>query len=65
VEGATSSNDEKRYVEKLKIIAPTQIDFDFANDLLVLPQEMCQIQVVGSLNSPIIEGWKPLNKYKI
>jgi hypothetical protein len=39
VEGASSS-DEKRYVEKLKIVAPTQIDLDFANDLLVLPQEI-------------------------
>jgi hypothetical protein len=40
VEGASSDDDEKRYVEKLKTVAPTQIDFDFANDLLVLPQEI-------------------------
>jgi len=40
VEGALSSSDEKRYVEELKIAAPTQIDFDFANHLLVLPQEI-------------------------
>jgi hypothetical protein len=35
-----SSSNEKRYVEKLKIVAPTHIDFGFANDLLVLPQEI-------------------------
>jgi hypothetical protein len=37
---SSSSNDEKRYVEKLKIIASAQMDSDFANDLLVLPKEM-------------------------
>lgn len=36
----SSSNDEKRYVEKLKIIASAQMDSDFANDMLVLPKEM-------------------------